>query len=331
MERRQLLTVLAGAAAAWPSTVQAQQPERVRRIGILSGFAEEHPEGQSQRTALFQGLRDIGWIEGKNFRIEIFRWVTDDPQRMQASVREVVKVKPDIILGLSPNPSDLAFLLQETNTIPIVFVNTADPIRMGLVSSLSRPNSNITGFTNFEDAIGGKWMQMLKEAAPKMERAALLFNPDRGTQGFLYESSFRAAATKLGVEPYLMTWRDVSELERLLADHGKGNGIVVVNNTSNGLNHRTIFALASQHGLPAIYPYRWWAVAGGLFSYGPDMVDAHRRMAPYIDRILKGESAGSLPIQQPTKFDLVLNMKTAKALGVVFPPSLLSIADEIIE
>jgi putative ABC transport system substrate-binding protein len=184
MKRREFITALGGAAATWPLVAQAQQPERIRRIGILSGFAEDHPEGQAQRAALFQGLRESGWIEGENFRIELFRWVTDDPERMHASVQDLVKLDPELILGLSPNPSDLAFLLKETNTIPFVFVNTADPIRMGLTSSLSRPNRNITGFTNFEDSIGGKWMQLLKQAAPKVARAGLLYNPDRGAQGF---------------------------------------------------------------------------------------------------------------------------------------------------
>jgi putative ABC transport system substrate-binding protein len=221
MRRREFIGLVGGAAAAWPLVAQAQQPGRIRRIGILSGFPEDHPEGQAQRAALFQGLRELGWIEGKNFQIELFRWVTNNSERMHANVQELVKLNPDLLLSLSTNPPDLLALMKETTTIPIVFTNTTDPIGGGITSSLANPNINVTGFPNFEFSVAGKWMELLKQIAPTVARAALLFNPDTGHQGFLYEPYFNAAAAKLGVEPYLMTWRDAAEMERAFAAHGK--------------------------------------------------------------------------------------------------------------
>jgi putative ABC transport system substrate-binding protein len=246
-------------------------------------------------------------------------------------VQELVKLNPDLLLALSPNPSALIVLLKETNTIPIVFVNTADPLGEGITSSLSRPNSNVTGFPNFEHSIGGKWMDLLKAAAPNVARAALLFNPDTGLQGFSYARSFESAASLLGVEPRIMTVRDVAEMEQGFAALGRGNGLVSVNDTFNASNSKVILALAGRYQLPAIFPFGWWASAGGLMSYGPDMVEIHRRSASYIDRILKGESPRDLPIQQPNKYELVINLKTAKTLGLDVPPTLLSVADAVIE
>jgi putative ABC transport system substrate-binding protein len=330
MRRREFLGLLGGAAATWPVDAQAQQPERIRLIGVLGGFPENDPEHQRRFAALLQGLREFGWIEGKNFRIE-YRWVTNDVERMRANVQELVKLHPDLLLADNANPPAIVALQKETTTIPILFVNTAEPTSEGITSSLSRPSSNVTGFTNFEYSVSGKWMDLLKKVAPNVARAALLFNPDTAPHGFSYVRSFEAAAALWAVEPNTMTVRDVAEMERALAALGRGNGLIVCHDTFNATNRKAIYALASQYQLPAVYPFRFFAVDGGLMSYGPDVVEIHRRSASYIDRILKGESPANLAIQQPTKYELVINMKTAKTLGLVVPQTLLSVADEVIE
>jgi putative ABC transport system substrate-binding protein len=309
---------------------QAQQPERMRLIGVLGGFPENDPEHQRRFAALLQGLRELGWIEGKSFRIE-YRWVTNDIERMRANVQELVKLHPDLLIADNANPPATVALQNETTTIPILFVNTAEPTGEGIAPSLSRPNTNVTGFTNFEYSVSGKWMDLLKQIAPNVARAALLFNPDTAPHGFSFARPFQAAAALLGVEPITMAVRDVAEMERAVAGLGKGNGLIVLPDTFMATNRKTIFALVRQYQLPATYGFRFYASEGGLISYGPDFVEMHRLSASYIDRILKGESPANLAIQQPTKYELVINMKAAKTLGLVVPQALLSTADEIIE
>ena len=309
---------------------QAQQPERMRLIGVLGGFPESDPEHRRRFAALLQGLRELGWIEGKNFRIE-YRWVTNDVERMRANAQELAKLHPDLLLADNANPRAIVALQKETTTIPILFVNTAEPTGEGITPSLSRPSNNVTGFTNFGYSVCGKWMDLLKQIAPNVARAALLFNPDTAPHGFSYARSFEAAAASLGVEPITMTVHDVAEMEKAVAALGKGNGLIVLQDTFNATNRKTIFALASQYQLPTIYAFRFFASEGGLMSYGPDLVEMHRRSASYIDRLLKGESPANLAIQQPTKYEFVINMKTAKTLGLVVPQTLLYVADELIE
>jgi putative tryptophan/tyrosine transport system substrate-binding protein len=329
MRRREFLRVLGSGAAVWPVVARAQQTRRMRCIGVLAGLAENDPEGQRRLTALLQGLRELGWIEGQNLRIE-YRWGTNDLARMRTIAQELVAIHPDLLLALSSSPAVVAFQ-KETSTIPILFVNTTDPIGGGITPSLSRPSSNVTGFTNFEYSISGKWMDLLKKCAPHVARASLLFNPDTAPYGLSYVLSFEAAAALLIVEPHTMSVRDVAEMERAIAVLGTGNGLIVVNDTFNLSNRKVIMALAAQYQLPAIYPLHFFATEGGLMSYGPDVVEIHRRSASYIDRILKGESAGNLPIQQPTKYELVINTKTARMLGLDVPPTLLASADQVIE
>jgi putative tryptophan/tyrosine transport system substrate-binding protein len=329
MRRREFLRVLGSGAAVWPVIARAQQTRRMRCIGVLAGLAENDPEGQRRLTALLQGLRELGWIEGQNLRIE-YRWGTNDLARMRTIAQELVAIHPDLLLALSSSPAVVAFQ-KETSTIPILFVNTTDPIGGGITPSLSRPSSNVTGFTNFEYSISGKWMDLLKKCAPHVARASLLFNPDTAPYGLSYVLSFEAAAALLIVEPHTMSVRDVAEMERAIAVLGTGNGLIVVNDTFNLSNRKVIMALAAQYQLPAIYPLHFFATEGGLMSYGPDVVEIHRRSASYIDRILKGESAGNLPIQQPTKYELVINTKTARMLGLDVPPTLLASADQVIE
>jgi putative tryptophan/tyrosine transport system substrate-binding protein len=330
MRRRDFIGFIGAGAATWPMLALAQQPERMRLIGVLGGFPENDPEHQRRFAALLQGLRELGWIEGKNFRIE-YRWVTNDVERRSANVQELVKLHPDLLLADNINPPAIVALQKETTTIPILFVNTADPTDQGITPSLSRPSGNVTGFTNFEYSVSGKWMDLLKQIAPNVARAAVLFNPDAAPHGFSFARPFEAAAASLGVEPITMAVRDVAEMERAVAALGKGNGLIVLPDTFMATNRKTTFALVSQYQLPAIFGFRFYVSEGGLMSYGPDFVEMHRRSASYIDRLLKGESPANLAIQQPTKYEFVINMKTAKTLGLVVSQTLLSIADEIIE
>jgi putative tryptophan/tyrosine transport system substrate-binding protein len=250
---------------------------------------------------------------------------------MHVNVQELVKLNPDLLIADNATPPATVALMKETTTIPILFVNTAEPTGEGIAASLSRPSTNVTGFTNSPYSIAGKWMELLKEIAPNVERAGLMFNPDTAPHGFSFARPFEAAAAKLGVEPITMTVRDVAEMERGAAGLGKRNGLIVLPDTFMATNRKTIFALASRYELPTTFGFRFFVSEGGLLSYGPDFYEMHRRSASYIDRILKGESPANLAIQQPTKFELIINMKTAKTLGLVVPEALLSVADELIE
>ena len=328
MQRREFITLLGGSAAAWPLTARAQQGEQMRRIGVLMAINTDDPEAQARIAAFVQGLQQLGWTVGKNVRVDYRLAVDADNLRKYAA--ELVALAPDVILAQSSNA--VAPLLQATRAVPIVFTIVADPVGAGYVDSLARPGGNATGFTVFEYAIGGKWLELLKEIAPRVTRVAVL----REAAIAAGPAQFGAAQTvapALGVELRPIETRDVDEIERAITAFAQGsNGGLVVTGSSAATSHRNpIVALAAQHRLPAVYFARYFVTAGGLVSYGPDYVDQFRRAANYVDRILKGEKPADLPVQAPTKYELVINLKTAKALGLAVPPALLARADAVIE
>jgi ABC-type uncharacterized transport system substrate-binding protein len=330
MKRRDFITLLGGAAAAWPLAAHAQQPDRMRRIGVLMSLAESDPEAQARVTAFLQGLQTLGWAEGRNVRIDI-RWAASDASLMQQFARELVELQPDLIL--SHNTPTTASLLRQTRTIPIVFVVVSDPVGSGFVASFPRPSGNVTGLTNIEPTMAGKWLELLKEIAPIVARVALLFNPATAPYAEYYLGPFKAAAASLALEMIAAPVRDTSELESAIAAQARApNGGLVVMTDSFLVAHRAeITSLAARHRLPAVYPFRFFVELGGLLSYGNDLFDSFRRAATYADRILKGATPNELPVQAPVKFELVINLKTAKALGLEIPPTLLARADEVIE
>jgi putative tryptophan/tyrosine transport system substrate-binding protein len=328
IRRRDFLTLLGGAAAAWPLAVRAQQAERVRRIGVLVGLAED-PEGRARIAAFQQALAQLGWTIGRNVRIDT-RWGAGDADRIRTYAAELVVLAPDVILG--SGSSVVGPLLQATRTVPIVFTQTADPVGAGFVDSLARPGGNATGFTLSEYGMGGKWLEVLKEIAPSATRAAVL-RDSAIAQGIGLWGAIQTAAPSFGIEVSPVNVRDAPEIERAVAVFARSpNGGLIVTGSGLAIIHRDlIIALAARHKLPAVYFQRHFVAAGGLISYGPDAIDPHRRAADYVDRILKGEKPAELPVQNPTKFELVINLKTAKALGLEIPPSLLARADEVIE
>jgi putative ABC transport system substrate-binding protein len=327
IRRREFITLLGGAAAAWPRAARAQQPGRMRRIGVLVGLPENDPEAQARVAALRRGLREHGWIEGRNLRIEL-RWSTDSIEDIRAA--ELVDTKPEVLVGMN-TPTTQA-LQRRTTTIPIVFSGPADPIETGLVASLASPGGNTTGFMSFEPAMGGKWMEMLKEVAPRINRLLVMVNPgNAGNQ--LVLRAIETSAPSIGVEVIPATPRDASEIERAIGSIASESNVGLIAMTGIPLTNyrKLIFVLADRHHLPAIYLFRFFAEDGGLMSYGPDTLDMLRRAASYVDRILKGEKAGDLPVQAPTKFELVVNLKAAKAIGLTIPESFLVRADAVIE
>ena len=327
---RRALIVALGSSAAWPVVAWAQQTERVRRIGVLMAFAESD-ETQSWVAAFREELRKLGWTEGSNSNIDT-RWATADVTSMQRFAKEFVGLQPDLILtGSTPATSAM---LQQTRTIPIIFVMVADPVGSGFVESLPRPGGNVTGFTPIEGSLGGKWVELLKEIAPRVARVTLLFNPAVATlfvEGYL--NSFKAAAASLGVEAILAPAHDMSELESVIAAQAReSNGGLVVIPDAFTIGHRAeITLLAARYRVPAVYWSRFFAEVGGLLSYGVNPLSEFRRAASYADRILKGDKPADLPVQAPTNFELVINLKTAKALGLDVPPTLIARADEVIE
>jgi putative ABC transport system substrate-binding protein len=329
MKRRQFITLLGGAAAAWPFVAHAQQPSSVRRIGVLMSLAADDPEGLVRVTAFVQGLQELGWTVGRNVRID-YRWGMGDTDRYRKYAAELVALAPDVLL--SPNTGTTRALQQATRTMPIVFAGATDPIGGGLVASLARPGGNVTGFTGFDFGMTGKWLELLKEIAPRMTRVAVLRNPTT-TGGVGQFGAIQAVAPAFGVEVRPVDVHDAGEIEReVTAFAGGPNGGLVVISTALATVHRElIITLAARHRLPAVYPFRYFVTDGGLISYGPDEIDPFRRAAGYVDRILKGEKPADLPVQAPTKFQTVINLKTAKALGLTVPPSLLARADEVIE
>ena len=330
MTRRKFITLLGGAAAAWPLAARAQQPDHVRRIGILMYLVSDDADAQSRNAAFLQGLQEMGWAVGRNVRID-YRWGASnfDPERMRKGAVELVALAPDVVLTTTV-PIALA-LRQVSRTVPIVFAGAIDPVGAGLVASLARPGGNATGFTTFEYGISAKWLELLKEISPGVKRVAVLREPTVAGIGQL--AAMQTAAPSLGVELQPIDARDVGEFERVLADFaGTPNGGLIVPLSTSAETHRTrIIALGDRHRLPAFYHSRVDAGLGGLISYGPDTVDLYRRAAGYVDRILRSEKPADLPVQAPTKYELVINLKIANALSLTVPATLPALADEMIE
>jgi ABC-type uncharacterized transport system substrate-binding protein len=328
MRRREFVTLLGGAAAAWPIAARAQPGGQVRRLGVLMNLPTDDPEAQARLAAFTQTLTQLGWSDGRNLRIDT-RWATADDIRRHAA--ELAALAPDVLLAGNGTPT-VAPLLQATRTVPIVFVNVIDPIGAGFVASLAKPGGNATGFTIYEYNMSGKWLGLLKEIAPGVTRAAVLRDPAVAS-GIGQFGAIQALAPSLGVELHPVEPRDAGEIERAIAAlASRPNGGLIVTATHLAAMHRTeIVALAQRHRVPAVYPYRFFVAGGGLISYGPDAVDQYRRAAGYVDRILKGEKPADLPVQAPTKYETVLNLKTAKALGLDVPAPVLARADEVIE
>ncbi|SEE01613.1 putative ABC transport system substrate-binding protein [Rhizobiales bacterium GAS188] len=328
MRRRDLITLLGG-AVAWPLAARAQA-DRMRRIGVLMGYAESDREGQANIAAFQGGLQKLGWTEGRNIRIDA-RWAAADADLMQRFAKELVALQPDLILA--QNTPTTAVMLQQTRTIPIVFANVSDPVGSGFVTSRARPGGNVTGFIDMEGSIAGKWLELLKEVAPRIARVAFLFNPVTAPFAEYYLTPFKAAAASLAVEAIAAPVRDTFELESVVAAHaGEPNsGLIVMPEAFMNVHRAEVTSLAAHYRLPAVYPRRFFAELGGLLSYGNDQSDNFRRAATYVDRILHSAKPNELPIQTPVEFELVINLKTAKALDLDVPPSLLARADEVIE
>ena len=326
--RREFIALLGG-AAAWPLAARAQQPSRMRRIGVLTPFPADDAEGHARLTAFTQALQQSGWTVGQNVRID-YRWGPGNPATMRKHATELVALEPDVILALTT--AAVGPLLEASRTVPIVFATVADPVAAGYVETLARPGGNATGFTPYEYSISGKWLELLKEVAPRVTRAAVLRDTSIGV-GLAQFGAIQALAPSLGVELRPVDVRDASEIERALAAFAQGSndGMIVIGSPSAAIHRGLITALAAKHRLPTVYNTRLFTDAGGLISYGPDFLEQHRRAAGYVDRILRGEKPADLPVQAPTKYELVVNLKTATALGLEVPPLLLSRADEVIE
>jgi putative tryptophan/tyrosine transport system substrate-binding protein len=330
MKRREFITLLGGAAAAWSLAAHAEHAERMRRIGVLMSQASGDPVGQARNVAFVHGLQELGWTIGRNVHID-YRWAGQDVEHsIRANATELVALAPDVILatgGIGVEP-----LLEVTRTVPIVFVQVTDPVGAGYVESLARPGGNATGFIPFEYSIGGKWLELLKEIAPRVKRAAVLRDATLAL-GSGQLGAIQALAPSVGVELRPVGVGDASEIERAVTAFAQtSNGGMIVTASAPAIQHRDlIIALATRHRLPAVYSARFFVTGGGLISYGPDGVEPYRQAASYVDRILKGEKPADLPVQAPTKFELVINLKTAKALGLEVPPTLLARADEVIE
>ena len=329
MKRRDFITLVGGAAAAWPLAAHAQQAERMRRIGVLMGLTADDPESAPRLAAFAQGLQQSGWTIGQNVRVD-YRWGGGNADSMRKYAAELVALAPDVILAHSS--AAVAPLLQATRTIPIVFTTVSDPVGAGFVDSLARPRGNATGFLVWEYSIAVKWLELLKEIAPRVTRAAVLRESAIAT-GPAQFGVIQAVAPLLGVELRAVDTRDAGEIQRAITAFARSpnGGLVVTGSTLAAVHRDLIITLAARHRLPAVYFGRYFVTDGGLISYGPDFVDQFRRAAGYVDRILKGEKPADLPVQAPTKYDLVLNLKTAKALGLQIPDRLLAIADEVIE
>ena len=330
MRRRDVICLLCG-TAIWPLTAHAQQSGRMRRIGVLMAHAESDPEFHAYLTAFREGLQQLGWTEGRNIRIDS-RWgALDDAEARQRSAKELIELQPEIILTQNTPPT--ASMLQQTRTIPVVFVVVADPVGSGFVQNLARPGGNATGFTIMEPTITGKWLELLKEVAPRSNRAALLFNPATTPFANIYLDPFKAAAASLSLKAIAATVHDKAEFETVIATQARepNGGLIVMPDGFMNVHRAEIILLAARYGLPAVYPWRFFAEQGGLLSYGSEQGDLFRRAATYVDRILKGEKPVDLPVQAPTEYKLVINLKTAKALGLTVPLTLLDRADKLIE
>jgi len=327
--RRELMAALGG-ATVWPLTARAQQGERMRRIGVLSGFEADDPEGKARIAAFRHGMQEQGWSEGHNLQIE-YRWAGPDAERIKVLAAELIATSPSVILALA-SPS-VAALREVTRTVPVVFVGIGDPVGQGFVASLARPGGNITGFTGFEFSLGEKWIGFLKELAPGVSQAAFLFHPEVGPYYSSWLKSLEAAASALGVQISAAPIRTAADVELAINAIAAlpGGGLIVEPDAYTSANRRLIIRLAARYRLPAVYAYSRDTAEGGLLSYGPDEDDLFRRSASYIDRILKGEKPADLPVQQPLKYELVINLQTAKALGLTVPNTLLTSAGKVIE
>ena len=328
LKRRDFITLLGG-AAAWPLAARAQQPERMRRIGVLTPFAADDAESMARIAAFLQGLGDLGWAVGRNVRID-YRWSAGDPDRIRKDAMELVALAPDVILATG-TPVTSA-LQQASLNVPIVFAQVPDPVANGFVASLARPGGNTTGFTTYDYAASAKWVEILKEVAPGVRRAAVLRDPTIAS-GIGQLGAVLAVAPSFGMELSPIGVRNAGEIDRAITAFARepNGGLIVLASPLSIVQRELIITLAARHRLPAVYGLRFFAIDGGLISYGPDSVEPYRRAAGYVDRILKGEKPADLPVQTPTKYDLVINAKTAKALGLTVPPTLLARADEVIE
>ena len=329
MKRREFITLLGGAAAAWPLAARAQQPAQMKRVGIIVPFAASYPDGQARIAAFQQALAGFGWTEGVNMRTEI-RWSGGNADDIRQNALELIALAPDVILA-DGSPS-VAALLQATRAIPIVFALVVDPVGSGYVKSLARPGGNVTGFMQFEYSLSGKWLGLLKELAPGVTRAAVL--RDAASPGGIGQFAvIQAAAPSLGVDVSPVNVREASEIENGVAEFARSSngGLIVTASASSVVHRELIIALAAKHKLPAIYFQHQFATEGGLISYGSDPVEQYRRAAAYVDRVLKGEKPIDLPVQAPTTYQLAINLRTAKGLGLDVPPTLLARADEVIE
>ena len=332
MNRRQIITLLGG-TAAWPLAARAQQQgERMRRIGVLMGVPENDLEYQTFVAAFRGGLQELGWAEGRNIQIDT-RWAGPDVASIQRFAKELIALQPDLIISQSTPTTTV--LKQQTSTVPIIFVNVVDPVGSGFVASFPRPGGNVTGFILMEPTMVGKWLELLKEIAPRVNRVALLFNPATAPYAEYYLNPFKAVAPSFAVEAIVAPVRDMSELESIVATQARapnsGSGLIVMPSAFMNVHRTEIISLAARHRLPAVYAFRFFAELGGLLSYGNDFLDNYRRAASYADRVLRGAKPSELPVQAPVKFELVINLKTAKALGLEVPLLLQQRADEVIE
>ena len=320
IKRREFMILLGGAAVAWPLAARAQQPDRVRRVGVLMGIADD-PEGQARVMVFKQALHALGWTEGRNVQF-IYRWSAGDVVHARQFAKELLDLRSDVILA---NTTPIAVAVRDaTRTTPTVFVQVSDPVTAGVVQSLARPGGNLTGFTNFEPSIASKWLELLKLVAPNISRAAYLFNPD--TAPLFYARAVETAAPVLSVKPSAAAVHNADEMERAIEQFARASdgALLVLPDLFTATNRRSIVALAARHRLPAVYPARYFAASGGLMSYGIELLETYRQAASYVDRILKGEKPADLPVQAPTKYELVINLKTAKALGLEMPATVLA-------
>jgi putative tryptophan/tyrosine transport system substrate-binding protein len=329
MRRREFIGLLGSAAAVWPGVARAQQPERLRRIGVLSPLPADHPEDQVRHAAFLEALRQLGWTDGRNVRIEA-RWSAGDAAITRKYAAELVALAPDVILAIGA--AGTAEMLQATRSVPIVFVVVPDPVGSGFVESLAQPGGNATGFTQFEYSLSAKWLELLKEIAPGVTRAAVL-RDSAISAGIGQFAVIQYVAPSVGVDVRAINLRDAAEIERSVAAFARApnGGLILTSGALSGVHRDLIISLAARFKLPATYQERSYVAAGGLVSYGANFVDQYRRAAGYVDRILKGEKPADLPLQAPTKYELAINLKTAKALGLTVPPALLARADEVID
>jgi putative tryptophan/tyrosine transport system substrate-binding protein len=330
MRRREFIGAVAASTIAWARAASAQQAGAVRSVGVLLGNAEDSVQGEAGLKQFNQTLHALGWIDGQNMHIE-YRWAAGDPARMEALAKELVGLSPDVIFGTT-TPA-IAALAHATQKIPIVFALVSDPVGSGFVSSLPHPGGNITGFINLESSLSGKWIEMLKEILPHVTRVAIIYNPVTAPYFDYYLKPFDATARASGIGPIADAVRTTDDLERAFSAiaNGPNAGMAVMPDVFTGDNHRLIVSLAARNQVPTIYPYAFMVTAGGLISYGIEQGDLYRRSAGYVDRILKGAKPSDLPVQLPTRFEMAVNLKTAKALGLTVPPTLLALADTVIE